>query len=102
MTSNDDHARLDVSVRGRVQGVGYRYFVLRVATGLDLAGWVANEPDGSVRCVAEGQRPILERLLGAIRQGPPAARVDDVEVAWLSPTGSLSSFGVRARGHTGD
>ena len=48
--------RLDATVRGRVQGVGFRYMVLEEAHRLGLAGWVANEPDGSVRCVAEGTR----------------------------------------------
>jgi acylphosphatase len=102
MMQPDDRARLEVSVRGAVQGVGYRYFVLRVAAGLDITGWVANEPDGSVRCVAEGRRPTLERLAAALREGPPAARVDDVRVTWAPATGSFTTFGVRARGHTGN
>src|SRR4051794_25389712 len=74
--------RLDATVSGRVQGVGFRYFVLRVASGLDLTGWVANTPDGSVQCVAEGERRDLERLLSALRDGPPGARVDRVAVEW--------------------
>ncbi len=63
-------ASLDAVVRGWVQGVGFRYFVLDRATALGLVGWVANEPDGSVRCVAEGPRTDLETLLAALTEGP--------------------------------
>ena len=94
--------RLEATVTGRVQGVGFRYFVLRAAAGLALSGWVANEQDGSVRCVAEGPRPVLERLLSALKQGPPGARVEHVATAWLPATGGMSSFGVRSSGHRGD
>jgi acylphosphatase len=95
-------ARIDAFVRGRVQGVGYRYFVWREASDLDLAGWVANEADGSVHCVAEGPRGRLEALIDLLRAGPPAAIVDRVDVAWMPPTGSLGPFGVRSGGHRGD
>ena len=62
MTEHPDRSpvRLDATVRGRVQGVGFRWFVLREAMALRLDGWVANTPEGSVQCVAEGLRPDLE------------------------------------------
>ena len=69
---------------GRVQGVGYRYFVLREADALDLVGWVANESDGSVRLVAEGPRDRLETLLASLREGPPGALVSHVSEAWMT------------------
>ena len=94
--------RLEATVVGRVQGVGYRYFVLREATALELTGWVANEPDGSVRCVAEGRRPLLEAFLERLRAGPPGAIVDHVAELWLPSTGRLDGFGVRSGGHRGD
>ena len=94
--------RLEATVRGRVQGVGYRYFVLRLASDIGLTGWVANEPDGSVRAVAEGPRPALERLLDGLREGPPGASVDGVTTNWLPATGDLRGFGVRSSGHRGD
>ena len=59
---------------GRVQGVGFRYFVLREATDLGLDGWVANTMDGSVRCVAEGPRDRLDILLDRLRDGPAGRR----------------------------
>lgn len=94
--------RLDATVIGRVQGVGFRYFVLREATDLGLDGWVANTTDGAVRCVAEGPEPILRELLGRIASGPPAAIVDRVTTAWMPATGSLGRFAIRSGGHPGD
>ena len=94
--------RLDATVHGRVQGVGFRYFVIHHALDLDVTGWVANEPDGSLRCVAEGPRPALERLLAALETGPAGALVDRVTTAWGPATRAFSSFDVRSGGHTGD
>lgn len=94
--------RLDATVMGRVQGVGFRYFVLREAMGLDLDGWVANTMDGSVRCVAEGPRDRLELLLGRLRVGPPAAVVSNVSDAWMPATGTLGPFALRSGAHLGD
>jgi acylphosphatase len=96
------HARLDATVFGRVQGVGFRYFVLRHASGLGLTGWVANQAGGSVRCVAEGPRDQLELLLERIRVGPGSATVERVSEAWMPATGSLGPFGVRSGAHPGD
>ena len=87
---------------GRVQGVGYRYFVLREADALDLVGWVANESDGSVRLVAEGPRDRLETLLASLREGPPGALVTHVSEAWMTAVGRFDGFGVRSAGHRGD
>ena len=95
-------ARLDAIVTGRVHGVGFRYFVLREAMALGLRGWVANEGDGSVRCVAEGPRDALESLLDRLRKGPAAAVVERVDAAWMPGTGTLDPFSVRSGGHRGD
>jgi acylphosphatase len=94
--------RLDATVMGRVQGVGFRYFVLREAMSLGLEGWVANTSNGSVRCVAEGPRTGLETLLERLRSGPPAAIVERVSEAWMPATGTLGPFGVRSGAHPGD
>ncbi len=85
-----------------MQGVGFRYFVVRRATRLGLAGWVANEPDGTVRCVAEGPAAALAELLEALRTGPPGSRVDDVAVTETAATGRGGGFSVRPTGHRGD
>ena len=106
MTAGDsepaDLARLEATARGRVQGVGFRYFVLRRGMELGLAGWVANESDGSVRCVAEGPRGQLEALLETMERGPAGAVVERVNATWGAATGTLRDFGIRAGGHRGD
>jgi acylphosphatase len=94
--------RLEAVVHGRVQGVGFRFFVLRAARGLDLHGWVANESSGRVRCVAEGPRSALETLLDALREGPPGASVARVDATWLPATGMFHDFDVRSGWHPGD
>ena len=94
--------RLDAVVVGRVQGVGFRYFVLREAVALGLDGWVANTGDGSVRCVAEGPEADLEALLERLRTGPPAAIVDRVSEAFMPATGTLGPFSIRSGAHPGD
>jgi len=95
-------ARLDATVVGRVQGVGFRWFVLDVARGLDLRGWVANELDGSVRCVAEGPRAALEGLVEELGRGPLGAEVARVVPRWGPPAGTLGPFEIRSLGHRGD
>jgi acylphosphatase len=95
-------ARLEATARGRVQGVGFRYFVLRRGMELGITGWVSNEPDGSVRVVAEGSRSELAALLEAMEQGPAGAVVERVSATWSAPTGTLRDFGIRAGGHSGD
>jgi acylphosphatase len=94
--------RLDATARGRVQGVGFRAFVLDTARGLGLNGWVRNEPDGAVRCVAEGPLDRLERLEAALRLGPPAARVDRLDVHRSEPAGLDVGFHVRSGWLAGD
>ena len=100
--SPEDEARLEAHVHGRVQGVGFRYFVLEEAARLRLTGWVANDRDGAVSLIAEGPRPVLDELLALLRNGPPAARVDRVDTVWSSATGEFTRFGVRSRYHGGD
>ena len=66
-------------VRGRVQGVNFRWSCREVAERLDLSGWVRNRPDGGVEVVAEGTDSRLEQLVSWCGQGPPHAHVTDVE-----------------------
>lgn len=73
--------RIRLLLRGRVQGVGFRWFTLRQAEELGLVGWVANLPDGRVEVVAQGATDALRRLEDAVAEGPRLARVDNVERA---------------------
>jgi acylphosphatase len=100
--SNRPAERLEATVRGRVQGVGYRYFVLRIAGRQGLTGWVANQLDGSVRCVVEGPPDELDRIETGLRDGPPGAVVDVVQTVRMPATGRFDRFEVRSAGHTGD
>jgi acylphosphatase len=94
--------RLEATVIGAVQGVGFRWFVMQVAGGLALRGWVANRADGAVLCVAEGPRAALEALLMALARGPISAQVDRVIPAWMPPTGRFERFQIRSGSHPGD
>ncbi len=71
--------RLHVVVRGRVQGVGFRWHVRERARSLGLSGRVRNRPDGSVEVEAEGSVEALESLREVLRDGPPGAQVRDLE-----------------------
>ena len=71
--------RLHFLVKGRVQGIGYRWFVRERAEALGLGGWVRNNPDGTVEGEAEGDGAALERFGASLREGPPHARVDGVD-----------------------
>lgn len=102
MTAEEPPVRLDATVRGRVQGVGFRFFVARRASALGLVGWVANEPDGGVRCLVEGPRSDLERLLAALELGPAGAQVGGVSVAWSAALGSFERFEIRSGWTSGD
>jgi acylphosphatase len=82
-------------VRGRVQGVGFRWFVEREAHILKIAGWVRNDHDGSVEVLAMGTPEQLVGLRSRLHEGPRAARVDGVEESEAEPVAGLNSFQVR-------
>jgi acylphosphatase len=74
-------------VRGRVQGVGYRYFVLRQAEALGLSGFARNLPDGVVEVVAEGAEQTLAELEALLKEGPAFSSVSHVERHAVVPRG---------------
>ena len=79
-------------VRGRVQGVGFRWFVEREAHTLGIAGWVRNNSDSSVEVLAQGTRDQLSGLRSRLQQGPRAARVDDVQESEAKAVPGLTTF----------
>ena len=89
-----DLAAFRAVAQGRVQGVYYRAFTSKNATRLGLKGYVRNLPDNSVEIYAEGERSQLEKLLEKIREGPPAARVNNLSLTWSEYTGNYHDFEV--------
>jgi len=87
-----DVVRLTAWVRGRVQGVGFRWWTRARALELGLAGWAANLDDGGVEVVAEGPRADAEELLAQLRGGRTPGRVSLVTQRWSPPKGGLSGF----------
>jgi acylphosphatase len=78
-------ARARVVIRGRVQGVFFRVETRERARSLGLAGWVRNNPDGTVEAVFQGERDRVDSMLAWCRRGPAGAHVEDVEVEWAEP-----------------
>jgi acylphosphatase len=79
-------------VRGRVQGVGFRWFVDYEARQLGISGWVRNNLDGSVELLAMGTEQQLGALYQKLQRGPRAARVDDVQQIPAQPVAGLTTF----------
>ena len=82
-------------ISGRVQGVGFRYFIEAAAGREGIHGWVRNLRDGRVEASAEGETEAIERFESKLHQGPPGARVDRVEIEDSVPTGRHAGFSVR-------
>jgi acylphosphatase len=92
----EDVLRVRAVVRGQVQMVGFRAFVLHHANRLSHGGSVRNRPDGSVECVVEGPRGAVSALLEYLRRGPSHARVEAVDVAEEPPAGERPPMQVTA------
>lgn len=84
--------RARVTVSGRVQGVGYRAFTVRIATQRGLVGGVRNLDDGRVELEVEGPKEGILALIGELKIGPPASRVTTVQTEWGSATGRYADF----------
>jgi acylphosphatase len=90
-----EHKRLEATVRGYVQGVGFRWWTREVARRLGLRGYVRNRHDRTVEVVAEGPEHALRELLASLSAGPSAASVEHVDVKWLPYRGTFLGFEVR-------
>ena len=94
-TEEQEQAQLHATIRGRVQGVGFRAFVEYTASQLGLTGWVRNRWDGSVEVLAEGERSVLEQFLAALQRGPRGSHVMDVQLDWGLAGDNYPGFFVR-------
>ena len=81
-------------VQGRVQGVGFRWFVLQSARDLRLTGWVRNLADGNVEVYAEGSQSEIDELIEQVKKGPAFSRVQHVVIEWRAYRGAYDSFDV--------
>ncbi|MFA5833102.1 MAG: acylphosphatase [Bacteroidota bacterium] len=85
-----------ITVKGIVQGVGYRWFADRVSRKYEVKGYVENLPDGSVYLEVEGKRDWIEDLIKELRMGPKPSRVEDVIVEWGNPHHLFINFKIKA------
>ena len=88
-------ARAHLFISGRVQGVYYRGFTAEVADALGLTGWVRNLPDRRVEAVFEGEREAIEAAIRKCHEGPPAARVSDIDITWEDRLEGVTDFSIR-------
>jgi acylphosphatase len=88
------HAILQVTIRGRVQGIGYRAWLEQQARQSKLEGWVRNRRDGSVEALFAGPPTVVAEMVALCRHGPPSARVDSV----VSETADDAQLGLRHAG----
>ncbi len=85
-------------ISGRVQGVGYRFFLTRYACSSGLTGWIRNETDGTVSVVIEGPDFRLDQFEDALRRGPPGARIEEVEKEVIPAKGEFQRFQILESG----
>jgi len=91
-----DRAVVSATIYGMVQGVGFRFYVRRIARDLDLTGQVHNTPDGmSVEVLAEGERDRLDHLLKLLQIGPRSSRVDRIDTEWGECKNAFPGFDIR-------
>ena len=87
--------RCEIGVKGIVQGVGFRYYVLQRARLLNVTGFVRNRENDSVEIIIEGDRSLIEEMLKFVKTGPSGSRVEEMNVVWKKFTGSFQTFEIR-------
>ena len=83
---------VNMKITGKVQGVGFRYFVLRQAQELGIRGWVSNKPNGDVEALAQGEKADLEQFIAKAKEGPSFSRVEDVSLNWVKEAEQYFGF----------
>lgn len=84
-----------IKIYGLVQGVNFRYYVLRQAELLNLKGYVKNNQDGTVEIATEGKESDIKKLIELVKSGSPSALVENVEVNWKDASGKFSEFEIQ-------
>jgi acylphosphatase len=83
------------TIRGRVQGVGFRYYAKAKAENLKITGWVRNSPNGEVEILAQGTSPSLEQFMQDLKRGPLGSRVESSNFQWFLDENTFPSFEIR-------
>ena len=91
-SQSEDNLTVNMKITGKVQGVGFRYYVLRQAQELGIRGWVSNKPNGDVEALAQGDKEDLEQFIAKVKQGPSFSIVDDVILNWEDGQENYTSF----------
>lgn len=92
--TNGNQSRAHIKIHGKVQNVGFRFFIHRKAAGAGACGWARNA-DGYVEVVLEGDKEKLEECITSCRKGPLFANVEKMDVSWEEPTGEFTNFEIR-------
>ena len=93
-------SRVHTVITGRVQGVGFRYFVIRNAKQLGLVGWVRNRTDGAVEIVAEGDKQDLQGLISKLKIGPSTAWIQHMSTRWQPAENNFVDFVIEPTAYT--
>ena len=86
--------RIHAFVSGMVQGVSFRSTTIKIAKSLGIKGWIKNLPDGRVEIIAEGEKDKIDALIEFLKKGPPAAKVDNVDVKIENHKGEFKDFSI--------
>ena len=83
---------LNMKITGKVQGVGFRFFVQQQAQKLGINGWVSNKSNGDVEALAQGEKVDLEQFIAKVKEGTTFSRVEDVSLNWVKEAGQYFGF----------
>ena len=88
----EDTLTVNMQITGKVQGAGFRYFVLRQAQELDINGWVSNKSNGDVEALAQGEKADFEQFITKVKERPSFSRVEDVSLNWVKEAEQYFGF----------
>ena len=91
----NDNSSISLIVKGKVQGVSFRWFTVRAGRELGLNGYAKNRADGTVEVQAVGRKVDCDSLIDQVKQGPAMSQVDDVKISWLDYTEKFVDFEIR-------
>ena len=95
MGKEDNLKKLEITISGRVQGVGFRYFVLQNAVEFGVKGYVRNTYEGKVEVIAIAEDIIMENFIMELRKGPRMSVVDNMKIVELAAAGNYESFRIK-------